>query len=27
MVAKDSTDANPLNYGQTTEFTCPSLVP
>ena len=27
MVAKDSTDANPLNYGQTKEFTCPSLVP
>ena len=27
MIAKDSTDANPLNYGQTTEFTCPSRVP
>lgn len=27
MIAKDSTDANPLNYGQTTEFTCPAEVP
>ncbi len=27
MVAKDSSDANPLNYGQTTEFTCPTDVP
>lgn len=27
MIAKDSTDANPLNYGQTTEFTCPASVP
>ena len=27
MVAKDTSDANPLNYGQTTEFTCPTAVP
>ena len=27
MVAKDTTDANPLNYGQTTAFTCPATVP
>lgn len=27
MVAKDTTDANPLNYGQTTAFTCPTTVP
>lgn len=27
LVAQDTTDANPLNYGQTTEFTCPSAVP
>ena len=27
LVAKDSSDANPLNYGQTTEFTCPAAVP
>jgi hypothetical protein len=27
MIAKDTTDNNPLNYGQTTEFTCPSEVP
>lgn len=27
MVAKDTTDQNPLNYGQTAEFTCPSVVP
>lgn len=27
MIAKDTTDANPLNYGQTTEFTCPTSVP
>lgn len=27
MIAKDSTDQNPLNYGQTTEFTCPAEVP
>ena len=27
LVAKDTSDANPLNYGQTTEFTCPTSVP
>jgi hypothetical protein len=27
MIARDTTDANPLNYGQTQEFTCPSTVP
>lgn len=27
MVAKDTSDANPLNYGQTTEFVCPASVP
>lgn len=27
LIAQDTTDANPLNYGQTTEFTCPSGVP
>lgn len=27
MIAKDTSDANPLNYGQTTEFTCPAEVP
>lgn len=27
LVAKDTTDVNPLNYGQTTAFTCPSAVP
>jgi hypothetical protein len=27
MIAKDTTDANPLNYGQTTAFTCPTTVP
>lgn len=27
LVAQDTTDANPLNYGQTAEFTCPSTVP
>jgi hypothetical protein len=27
MIAKDTTDNSPLNYGQTTEFTCPSEVP
>ena len=27
MIAKDTSDANPLNYGQTTEFTCPASVP
>lgn len=27
MIAKDTSDENPLNYGQTTEFTCPSAVP
>jgi hypothetical protein len=27
MLAQDTTDANPLNYGQTAEFTCPSAVP
>lgn len=27
MVAKDTTDANPLNYGQTQPFACPSTVP
>jgi hypothetical protein len=27
MIAKDSTDANPLNYGQTAQFTCPAGVP
>ncbi|MFO7664382.1 MAG: hypothetical protein R6X18_17565 [Chloroflexota bacterium] len=26
LVAKDTTDSNPLNYGQTTQFTCPSEV-
>jgi hypothetical protein len=27
LIAQDTSDANPLNYGQTTEFTCPSAVP
>lgn len=27
MVAQDTTDSDPLNYGQTTEFTCPAGVP
>jgi hypothetical protein len=27
MIAKDTSDANPLNYGQTAEFTCPASVP
>lgn len=27
LLARDTTDANPLNYGQTEEFTCPSTVP
>jgi hypothetical protein len=27
MLAQDTSDANPLNYGQTTEFTCPGEVP
>jgi len=27
LVAKDTSDANPLNYGQTGAFTCPSTVP
>lgn len=27
LVAQDTSDANPLNYGQTAEFTCPSEVP
>ena len=27
MVAKDTTDLNPLNYGQTQPFVCPSAVP
>jgi hypothetical protein len=27
MLAKDTTDANPLNYGQTAQFTCPAGVP
>lgn len=27
MVAKDSSDTNPLNYGQTTQFICPTSVP
>jgi hypothetical protein len=27
LIAQDTTDANPLNYGQTAEFTCPAGVP
>jgi hypothetical protein len=27
MVAKDTSDTNPLNAGQTTQFTCPAIVP
>jgi hypothetical protein len=27
LIAKDTTDANPLNYGQTAEFTCLASVP
>ena len=27
LVAQDTTDANPLNYGQTKQFTCPLGVP
>jgi len=27
LVAKDSSDTNPLNYGQTAQFTCPVSVP
>lgn len=27
MIAKDSSDSSPLNYGQTTQFTCPAEVP
>lgn len=27
MIAKDTTDANPLNYGQTAKFTCPANIP
>ncbi|WP_374687841.1 hypothetical protein [Promineifilum sp.] len=27
MVAKDTSDANPLNYGQTAQFTCPASAP
>lgn len=27
MIAKDTTDANPLNYGQTAQFTCPATAP
>lgn len=27
LIARDTTDANPLNYGQTETFTCPSTVP
>lgn len=27
LVARDTTDANPLNYGMTETFTCPSTVP
>ena len=27
MIAKDTSDANPLNYGQTAKFTCPAEVP
>lgn len=27
MIAKDTTDQNPLNYGQTGKFTCPAEVP
>jgi hypothetical protein len=27
LIAKDTTDANPLNYGQTAIFTCPAEVP
>ena len=27
LIAQDTTDANPLNYGQTAEFTCPAAVP
>lgn len=27
LVAKDSSDSNPLNYGQTAQFTCPATVP
>jgi hypothetical protein len=27
MVAQDTTDANPLNYGQTATFMCPAGVP
>lgn len=27
MIAKDTTDASPLNYGQTETFTCPAEVP
>jgi hypothetical protein len=27
LVAQDTTDANPLNYGQTGSFTCPAMVP
>lgn len=27
LVAQDTSDANPLNYGQTQQFTCPNAVP
>jgi hypothetical protein len=27
LVAKDTSDANPLNYGQTAQFVCPASVP
>ncbi len=27
LIAKDSSDAAPLNYGQTAQFTCPAAVP